>query len=72
LNGKDDVGKVVKKGLYALVDHEALTQARLRAEKKYLEPQWVGALEEIELFQDRRQRLESTLEQLKKARGIKE
>jgi hypothetical protein len=70
LNGKDKTGKVVKDGLYALLEREAESQNMTKFEKEYLLPRWVGALEEVELFQVRRQRLDATIEKLKKARGV--
>jgi hypothetical protein len=71
LNGKDKLGKVVKEraGLYTLLEIEADKQNKAKFEKEYLLPRWVGALEEVELFQVRRQRLDATIDKLKKARG---
>ncbi len=71
LNGKDKTGKVVKDGLYALLERESKAQNMTKFEKEYLMPRWVGALEEVELFQVRRQRLDATIDKLKKARGVK-
>jgi hypothetical protein len=71
LNGKDNTGKLVKEGLYSLLEREADNQNKAKFEKEYLLPRWVGALEEIELFQVRRQRLDANIDRLKKARGAK-
>lgn len=70
LNGKDKTGKVVKDGLYTLLEREAKAQNQVKFEKEYLLPRWVGALEEVELFQVRKQRLDATINKLKKARGV--
>jgi hypothetical protein len=71
LNGKDDTGKVVKIGLYALLEDQAKEQAQTRFEMRYIEPLWLGALENVDLFTERRQQLEVTLDKLKKARAQK-
>lgn len=70
LNGKDNTGKVVQDGLYTLLEREAKKQNSAKFEKEYLLPRWVGALEEVELFEVRRQRLDATIQKLKKARGV--
>jgi len=72
LNGKDKTGKVVKgkAGLYELLEREAKAQNQAKFQKEYLLPRWVGALEEVDSFQERRQRLDATIDKLKKARGV--
>ena len=72
LNGKDKAGKVVegKAGLYELLEREAKAQNEAKFRKEYLLPLWVGALQEVDSFQERRQRLEATIDKLKKARGV--
>jgi hypothetical protein len=66
VSGKDNAGKDV--GILALLEKEHQLQVRLKFEKDYLLPRWVGALDEVDLFLERRQRLDATLEKLKKAR----
>jgi hypothetical protein len=72
LNGKDKTGKVVegKYGLYTLLENEAREQNKAKFEKEYLLPRWVGALGEVRSFQERRKRLDETIEKLKKDRGV--
>jgi|GEM_PF-2972647 len=72
LNGKDKLGKLVKDnpGLYTLLEIEAQKQNAAKVEKEYLLPRWVGALEEVNQFQERRKRLDTTIEKLKKDRGV--
>jgi hypothetical protein len=70
LNGKDKTGKVVKDGLYTLLEREAKAQNQAKFEKEYLLPRWVGALGEVRSFQERRKRLDETIEKLKKDRGV--
>ena len=72
LNGKDKLGKLVKDkpGLYTLLEIEAQKQNAAKVEKEYLLPRWVGALEEVNQFQERRRRLDATIEKLKKDRGV--
>ena len=72
LNGKDKAGKVVegKAGLYELLEREAKAQNEAKFRKEYLLPLWVGALQEVSSFQERRQQLEATIDKLKKARGV--
>lgn len=67
LNGKDDTGKVVKTGLYALLDNEKQAQDQARFEKEYLTPIWVEALKEADVLRQRRLGLEETLARLQKA-----
>ncbi len=71
LNGKDDTGKVVKLGLYALLEVENKAQAQARFEKEYIQPFWARALEEAELFIERRARPEATLQVLTPAKSQK-
>lgn len=71
LNGKEDKDKVKSIGLYDLLEKEAKAQAQIRFEIEYLRPLWVNALEEQDLFLQRRQQLDNTLERLRKARGAK-
>lgn len=62
---KDDKGKAISKGLYDLLEDEFEAQRQAKFEKDYLQPNWSRALEEAELFRDRRGILEETLERLK-------
>lgn len=66
LTGKDDKGMVVKPGLYALIEEEFENHKKARFELEYLQPIWARALEEAELFLERRRRLEITLDGLEK------
>lgn len=66
LTGKDDKGMVVKPGLYALIEQEFAEHEKARFEIEYLQPIWARALEEAELFLERRRRLEITLDGLEK------
>jgi hypothetical protein len=70
LNGKDKTGKLVKDGLYNLVEREANAQNQAKFEKEYLLPRWVGTLNEVSSYQQRRERLDATIQKLKKARGV--
>lgn len=69
LNGLDDEGKKTKVGLYDLLEHEAQSQARIRFEKAYIEPQWADALKAAQDSIERREILERTLERLEKDLG---
>lgn len=64
LTGADD-----KPGVYRLVEIEKETHEQIKSEKAYVRPLWVSALREVEVYQDRRARLETTLEKLKKSQG---
>ena len=64
LNGMDEKGNKVKVGLYDLLENEAQTQARIRFEKEYIQPQWADSLEQAQQFSDRRAQLEETLKRL--------
>jgi len=66
LTGKDDKGNKVKAGLYELLEREFEEQRQAKYEKDYLQPNWARALEESELFRERREILEETLSRLKK------
>jgi hypothetical protein len=61
LNGLDDDGKKVKKGLYDLLDIESLAHSQIKYEMEYLQPKWVDALKEAETYRERRKRLEEAL-----------
>lgn len=66
LNGLDDKGEKTKVGLYDLLEDEAQTQARIRFEKEYLQPQWADAIKSAQDFVERRDRLAQALERLEK------
>jgi hypothetical protein len=68
LNGKDDTGKVVKVGLYGLLEREHQAQEKLREEREYVQPLWTEAMEELEVYQERHEALKRNLERLKKSR----
>lgn len=65
LTGKDDAGKPVQAGIYELIDREFEEQKQAKFENEYLVPRWARALEEAELFRERREVLEETLTRLK-------
>jgi hypothetical protein len=66
LNGeKDDMGKVVKVGLYGLMEEETRTQDQLQKEMSYLRPLWVRELVDAQLLLERRMGLEARLRELK-------
>jgi hypothetical protein len=71
LNGMDEKGNKVKVGLYDLLENEAQTQARIRFEKDYIQPQWADSLEQAQQFSDRRAQLEENLKRLEKDLGVK-
>jgi hypothetical protein len=71
LNGKDDTGKLVKPGLYKLVDDAYQEQVRTKFEIEYLRPQWVEQLRQVGQFEERKSHLEENLERLKKGRADK-
>jgi hypothetical protein len=67
LNGqKDEEGKVVKVGMYELVEREKKTQDQIRAESDYLQPLWVQELDAAQYVLDRMGRLDNRLMELKK------
>lgn len=66
LNSEKDVNnKTVRAGLYELLEREFDAQRQAKFEKDYLLPNWSRALEESELFRERRVNLEETLTRLK-------
>ena len=67
LNGMDAKGNKTKVGLYDLLENEAQTQARIRFEKEYLQPQWAAAIKSAQDFTERHERLKEALERLEKA-----
>jgi hypothetical protein len=69
LNGKDDFGKIVKPGLYHLVEDTYQDQVRTKFEIEYLRPQWVEQMRQVGQFEERRSYLEENLERLKKGRA---
>ncbi len=69
LNGKDDTGKIVKPGLYKLVDDAYQDQVRTKFEIEYLRPQWVEQMRQVGQFEERHSYLESYLERLKRAQA---
>jgi hypothetical protein len=65
LNGLyDENGKLLRPGLYHLIEGEALAQQKLTDELAYLQPLWVQTLFDAQLFRDRRVELEIRLKQL--------
>jgi hypothetical protein len=65
LNGEhDDEGKLKEPGLYVLVEAEAEAQRKVREELDYLQPIWVTALYNAQLFRARRHQLEERLTKL--------
>jgi hypothetical protein len=69
LNGLDAEGAKTRKGLYELLDIESQTQSKLKFEMDYLQPIWVDAIKEAEIYRARRVRLELAVERAKQARG---
>ncbi len=68
LNGqKDEDGKVVKVGLYELVEREKKTQEQIRAESDYLQPLWVQEVADAQFLLDRMSRLDQRLKELKQS-----
>jgi hypothetical protein len=66
LNGeKDEKGKVVKLGLYDLMEEETKAQDQLQKEMAYVRPLWVRELVDAQLLVERRQGLEARLAELK-------
>jgi hypothetical protein len=66
LNGqKDEDGKVVKVGLYELLEREKKTQEQIRAESDYLQPLWVEELSQAQHLMERMSQLEKRLKELK-------
>jgi hypothetical protein len=67
LNGqKDEDGKVVKVGMYELLEREKKTQEQIRAESDYLQPLWVEELSQAQFLLDRMGRLDQRLKELSK------
>ena len=54
-----------KPGVYRLVEIEKETQDKIKSEKQYIQPQWVSALRQVDVYKDRQNRLEATLGKLK-------
>jgi len=67
LNGKDDTNKAVKNtmGVYALLDVEKKAQDQAKFEKEYLEPIWAATLQEADLYNNIRDRLQESLNRLR-------
>lgn len=65
LNGLDDDAKRVKTGLYDLMIVETNAQSKLKFEMDYLQPYWVDALKEAEIYRERRKLLEEALIRVK-------
>jgi len=66
LNGKkDEDGKVVKVGMYELLEKEKKTQEQVKVESEYLQPLWVRELVDAQLLLARMGRLDQRLAELK-------
>lgn len=61
--GKDDKGEAYP-GLYELIEEEKRAQDEAKKELDYLEKIWAPTLQEAEIFVERRNRLQRTLDQL--------
>lgn len=66
LTGLAEDGKRDKTGLYDLLIVETRNQAQAKFEMDYLQPLWVDALKEAELYRERRERLDDALRRVKK------
>lgn len=71
LIGVREMDKVVKMGLYALLEKEADAQAQIRFEKEYLDRLWANVQQDQDLYIGRQHQLQMTLARMKKLRGAK-
>jgi hypothetical protein len=62
---KDEDGKVVKVGMYDLLEREKKTQEQIRAESNYLQPLWVQELQDAQFLLERMEQLDQRLKELK-------
>lgn len=65
---KDDMGKLVRPGLYELQEIERKRAAQVKFEIEYLKPRWQDTLEEASSFRERRLDLEATLEAIRQGK----
>lgn len=68
---KDDMGKVVRPGLYELKEIERRRATQVQFEIDYLKPRWLDTLNEAQSFRERRVDLEETLEAIRQSQGKK-
>ena len=67
LNGqKDEDGKLVKVGMYELLEREKKTQQQVKDEMEYLQPKWAQELLDAQFLLTRQGRLDQRLAELKR------
>jgi hypothetical protein len=68
---RDEAGKVIRPGLYTLLNHENEVQESLKKEMAYLRPRWVQELVDAQLLLERQDSLRARLAELKAVRAAR-